>query len=311
MKKVKSKGDLYIIGVGPSAKKDRTLLNEEIRESEMLGRVKKIFYTDSFDVEDTEDTILNVVIDVEGSNVIEKDGAETEKWAYREETPEIERKAKRRETRKAKAAAKEAAQEQEEKRRKERKKTKKELKVKERKVSPPTKKVRRSLTPPKFGQKASFTKQEKEAIRRKWKKRREHSPEYAAEDIILQKIAEGKDIAKEEPVMRAALEGDAETLKRLLKEDGRNEEAVNAYKIVQSAGGDSEVLKVLRNNYRIREAALDGDLEVLRNLLEHATEPRLSSINIYKMAMDRGSDQSVVNVLKNDPLVRKFLRREL
>lgn len=305
-KKIKDKGDLYIIGIGPSSKKDRTLLNEEIKGSKYLGNVKKIFYTNSFDIDDTEDTLLNVVIDVEGSRVLaEASSEEKEEWAYRVETPEMERKASRR--------AKAKALEEEERVKKEAKKKaraerKAEKKVVEKRVTPPKKKVRFVYEPPEYGQRAKFSEKEVAEIKKRWKKRKEG---YTVEDIILQRLAEGKDIAKEEPIMRAALEGDAKGLERLLKTEGRDEEAVNAYKVVQGAGGDKEALKVLRNNYRIREAALDGDLEVLGYLLKYSDEPKLSSINLYKMAMDRGSDQSVMNMIKNDPLVRKFLRKEL
>lgn len=284
LKNIKSERDVYLIGTGPSTQVLRVEMNNLINESEKLEHIKKVFYSDSYEEEDIIDTLVNVVIDVEGPDVIsEAQEREAQEWAYRADTPPLERKLRRQ------AKKEKEAREEEAKREKEQAKRSKERAKKETKERPKKEKVlpKRTPTPPKP---VKLTKRERANL-------------------------EERRRAKEaDPLLRAALVADLEDVKKYLPVTD-DYDVVEVYKEIYSNGGSADVLKLLRTDPRIMQAALTEDMDLLKMLADYGaskgSDPRYDPTMLYKEAKKLGPIPTKIHKLlfKYDS-VKRMLKEE-
>lgn len=311
-KTVRSKADIYLIGAGPANKKDRTLINAEIKGSENLKDVKRVFYADSFEEEDVIDTLVNVVIDVEGPDVVAPRETIVEEWAYKADTPPLERKLRRR-ARKEKKAKEE--EEEKQKRRDIRRKARKEKKQREESLDSVEDEDELEFreqvytSPPSYGQKAVFTAAEKKRWRKMMEKEMKKPAKYTKEDIILQNMEERAEAKQNDPLLRAALIGDVFETKKLLP-TADDYDVVEVYRIIQEAGGAKDILRILRNDSRVKKAAFDGDLDILKYLVEKTDEISFRPVAMYNAAKQYGASEDVLQELRKYPEVKKMLKEK-
>jgi hypothetical protein len=316
-KTVKSKADIYLVGAGPANKKDRTLINAEIKGSEDLKDVKRVFYADSFDEEDAIDTLVNVVIDVEGPGVVAQRETVAEEWAYKAATPPLERKLRRKARKEREAREKDREEAEKEGAKKLRRKARKEKKQREvslDSVEPeeddePEFREQVYTSPPSYGQKAVFTAAEK----KRWRKMMEREMKKPAmptkEDIILQNMKKRAAAKQEDPLLRAALIGDVFETKKLLP-TADDYDVVEVYRIIQEAGGSKDILRILRNDSRVKKAAFDGDLEILKYLVEKSDEISFRPVAMYNAAKQHEASEDVLQELRKYPEVKKMLKEK-
>ena len=306
------KQDLYLIGAGPANKKERVLINSAIKESDVLSEVKRVFYANSFEEEDIIDSLVNVVIDVEGPDVVAPRDI-VDDWAYRADTPPLERKL-RKQSRKEKAAKEEAIKEEKNKQiRLARRKAKASAKtsVESEEDEPEYEFKERVYTSPvKYGKKAEFTAAEKKRWRKMMERDMKKPAKYTKADLTLQNM-EAREAAKQaDPLLRAALIGDVYDTKKYLKTTD-DEDVVEVYRMIQEAKGSKDVLKILRNDPRIKLAALSGDLEILNYLVQYSDrESAFNADVLYKLAKERGSSEAVLKELRKYPAVKIMLKEQ-